>query len=74
MNWFEKLSKVVGTGVLVIAGIVVVSIILAFPTQLLWNWLMPILFGIKKITLIQALGVNLLSEILFGEGIIKIDL
>lgn len=32
----------------------------------LWNWLMPILFGLTVITFWQALGILVLSKILFG--------
>jgi len=32
----------------------------------LWNWLMPALFGIKTVGYWQALGLVLLSRILFG--------
>ncbi len=32
----------------------------------LWNWLMPTLFGLKPIGFWQALGVFILSKILFG--------
>ena len=35
--------------------------------MLLWNWLMPIIFGLKAITYLQALGLFLLSRILFGS-------
>ena len=33
----------------------------------LWNWLMPTLFGSRVITFWQALGLLLLSRILFGR-------
>ncbi len=32
----------------------------------LWNWLMPAIFGLHTITFWQAMGVLLLSKILFG--------
>ena len=32
----------------------------------LWNWLMPMLFGLRTVTFWQALGVLALSRILFG--------
>lgn len=32
----------------------------------LWNWLMPMLFGLRVITFWQALGILVLSKILFG--------
>ncbi len=34
---------------------------------LLWNWLMPVIFGLKTISYIQALGLFILSRILFGR-------
>jgi hypothetical protein len=34
--------------------------------QLLWNWLLPPLFGVPAVTFWQALGVLALSRILFG--------
>ena len=37
-----------------------------FVVMSLWNWLMPGLFGWHMITFWQALGVLLLSKILFG--------
>ncbi len=33
--------------------------------MLLWNWLMPVIFGLPQITFWQAIGVGLLSGILF---------
>ncbi|MBN2199105.1 MAG: hypothetical protein JW747_04575 [Candidatus Aminicenantes bacterium] len=34
--------------------------------KLLWNWLMPALFGLGTITFWQAFGIVLLAKILFG--------
>ncbi|MGD0547771.1 MAG: hypothetical protein ABR991_08065 [Terracidiphilus sp.] len=34
--------------------------------MLLWNWLLPVLFGVRTINLWQALGLLVLSRILFG--------
>jgi hypothetical protein len=36
--------------------------------MLLWNWLLPVLFGIKAIDYLQALGLLILSKILFSCG------
>jgi hypothetical protein len=33
----------------------------------LWNWLMPTLFGLRLMTFWQALGLLVLSRILFGR-------
>jgi hypothetical protein len=32
----------------------------------LWNWLMPVIFGLPMVTFWQALGLLALSRILFG--------
>ena len=50
-----------------IAVIVTVAInLFGFAIMQLWNWLMPAIFGLKAITFLQALGLLLLSKILFG--------
>jgi len=36
-------------------------------TMLLWNWLVPEIFGLKTITWIQALGLNFLFGMLFSR-------
>ena len=35
-------------------------------TMLLWNWLMPAIFGLHSIDFLQALGILFLSKLLFG--------
>jgi len=50
-------------------GIIGIAIVLSIPTYLLWNWLMPTLFSLKQITLMQALGINLLAGLLFKSTI-----
>lgn len=40
--------------------------IFAIAVNLLWNWLMPDLFGIKTITYLQAIGLVLLTRFLVG--------
>jgi hypothetical protein len=37
-----------------------------FVVKELWNWLVPEIFGWKAITLVQAIGLLVLSKILFG--------
>lgn len=49
---------------LMVAGI---GVLLALPTMLLWNWLMPEIFGLIEIGFWQALGINLLAGILFSN-------
>jgi hypothetical protein len=56
---------------LVIGG-VVFAVLFAFLfgwlVELLWNWLMPGLFGLKAISYWQAFGLVVLAKILFGCG------
>jgi len=50
-------------GLLVLAGIAALGAVV----MALWNWLMPTLFvGVGKIDYLQALGLLVLSKILFG--------
>jgi hypothetical protein len=45
---------------------VVLAALLGFVVMRLWNWLTPALFGWHVITFWQALGIFILSKILFG--------
>ena len=45
---------------------VLFAVVFSFAVMSLWNWLMPALFGWHVITFWQAVGVLILSKILFG--------
>lgn len=49
-----------------IAAIIIFTFIGGTAVQLLWNWLMPALFGWKELSFWQALGLLALCRILFG--------
>jgi hypothetical protein len=57
-NSFEAIAVFLGM-------VAIVIVILGYPLMLLWNWLMPVIFKLPEITLWQAIGLNLLSTILF---------
>jgi Ca2+/H+ antiporter, TMEM165/GDT1 family len=57
-----KIRKVAGILVMVIAGVLVMGSIV----MLLWNALMPVLFHLPVVTFWQALGLLLLTKILFS--------
>jgi hypothetical protein len=61
-NSFEALGLFIGT-------IAILLVILGYPVMLLWNWLMPELFGLREITFWQAIGLNMLSTILFRPSV-----
>jgi hypothetical protein len=48
---------------------VVLALLIGGPLWLLWNWLMPLIFGLPQITFWQAVGLNILSSILFKNSI-----
>jgi hypothetical protein len=53
-----------GLKVVVIAT--VAAGVFGFLVMSLWNWLAPAVFGLRAITFWQALGILILSKILFG--------
>lgn len=48
--------------------VVISALLMAFPVYLLWNWLMPEIFGLATLTFLEALGVSMLAECLFGRS------
>jgi hypothetical protein len=54
---------------LVVGLLFLYALILAFPTMILWNWLMPRIFGLTQIDIFQAMGINFLSGILFKSNV-----
>lgn len=46
-------------------------IVFSIPTYLLWNLLVPEIFGGKNISFMQAVGILFLTYLLFGKGMTK---
>ena len=72
-SWWEdrsiaqKILLGIGIGILVAGAIFLFGLV----TKLLWNWLMPEIFGLPRLTYWQAWGLLILSCILFkglGSG------
>jgi hypothetical protein len=61
--------KVISGAIGVVLGFVIFCLVVAIPVMLLWDWLMPKIFGLPEITLLQALGLMVLSGILFKGGV-----
>jgi hypothetical protein len=56
---------------MVLAGVVmagVFALLFGVAVLLLWNWLMPDIFGLPEISYWQAWGIVLLAHILFKAG------
>lgn len=64
MNSLDIIEEI-GNFVLGILLFVLFRCIMAIPTWFLWNWLMPQIFGLPQINLIEAFGMLILCKILF---------
>src|ERR1051325_3240927 len=62
----KRLKKLMWIAPAAIAGIALFIAIGGVVVMLLWNWLAPMLFGLRLITFWQALGLLALCRILFG--------
>ena len=72
----KRIFHFVGHAVLAIAAIVAFGAVV----MLLWNWLMPDIFGLPTVTLWQALGLLVLARLFFsgmgrfrGAGMMRRD-
>ena len=63
----ESVLSFTALSVVAIIMMVFWSLVLAWPFQLLWNWLIPAIFGLGKITFFQAFGLKLLLALVFGR-------
>jgi hypothetical protein len=50
-----------------------VGALLSLPVMLLWDWLMPTIFGLPEITWFQAWGLLWLTGILFRPSVSRKD-
>jgi hypothetical protein len=61
-----RLTRLLVIAPLAILGMVIFTFIGGEVVKLLWNWLAPMLFGLRAITFWQAIGLLALCRILFG--------
>ena len=75
MNKFRLYWDIISPtlGILFISAIMffVVGLVLSIPLCLLWNWLMPFIFGLPKLNLLQTFGLSILISLLAPR---KIDM
>jgi small-conductance mechanosensitive channel len=62
----RNIMKKIMRGVMFALLAVVFVVVFGFVVRSLWNWLMPALFGWRLITFWQAMGILVLTRILFG--------
>ena len=61
----RNIIPIVGIMLLNLVLWTLLSLALAWPVKLLWNWLMPVIFSLPAISFWQAAGMMLLVNILF---------
>ncbi|MEK6795208.1 MAG: hypothetical protein AABZ39_10550 [Spirochaetota bacterium] len=61
--------KIVGAVVGGIIGVTALAFIFGYVVMLLWNWLMPPVFGLKTLTYLQTVGLIVLAKILIAPFI-----
>lgn len=64
----KVLLAIIGAVVAACFFLVLLALVLSVPVWLLWNWVAVAVLGLNEITLLQALGLTLLSSILFKSG------
>jgi len=62
----SKVLRIIGMTLVGVAFAVVFALVFGLLVKILWNWLMPSLFGITEITYWQAFGIVVLFKLLFG--------
>lgn len=66
MNGLINVASAISLAFLIAVGL---ALLIGGPLWLLWNWLMPVIFGLPQITFLQAVGLNLLATILFKSNV-----
>ena len=65
----ETFIKILGASLLLIGVLFIVALVIGLPIMLLWNWLMPVIFGLPTLTFWQAVGSAILANLLFKANI-----
>lgn len=71
-----KIAEFTAKVSIILLSLVVYSVnilLIWVPVYLLWNWLVPTIFGLPEISFIQALGLIGLVKLLFGVNQTTVD-
>ena len=63
----SKILERVVIAILAIGVVLLIALLVGFPTMWLWNWLMPTIFGLTKITFFQSVGLLILTGLFFNN-------
>ncbi len=64
----DTLVKIIGTVVGVVVIVFGIALVVAWPTEIAWNYVMPYLFGFKTISIRQAFALNFLATALIQSA------
>ena len=64
----ETILNWVGLGLITLLLAIALAVFTAYPTMLLWNVVIPGIFGLPTIDFLQALALSLLCSILFKSS------
>lgn len=67
------MKEIIAGVFVVIVVALLISLLEVIPVMLLWNWLMPLLFGLPTLSFWQSFGVCVLSSFLFRTVTIDKD-
>lgn len=62
----NKFGEAIGLVISALVVIVIIAAVTAYPIKWIWNWLATDLFGLRTISALEALGLSVLSGLLFG--------
>ena len=62
----QTIAKKIAIGIALFFGFVFFILFGGIVVQWLWNWLLPDIFGLRRVTFWEGLGLLALSRILFG--------
>ena len=64
MNLFNVYWETIKLGLFALGVFLIVGLVLSIPLCLLWNWLMPNIFGLPTISVLEAFGLSALITFL----------
>jgi hypothetical protein len=62
----QTIAKKIAIGIALLFGFMAFIVVGGIVVQWLWNWLLPDIFGLRRVTFWEALGLLALCRILFG--------
>lgn len=62
----RKVGRIIVMSIFGVIFAALFALLFGWVVMLLWNWLMPGIFGIKALSYWQAFGVTVLAKVLFG--------